>query len=121
MTESHTPASQTAARPVVPAVVVLAQLLQKLESEPLQASAEQYRTVVKRLEAELRRLPASAWLDGVLRRFPAAAEVYENARYEVAGLCRSPLEQAAAAEIQAREFLAGIAKRGEPKTGADNV
>lgn len=117
MTASHTPAPQTAARAVVPTVVVLAQLLQKLETEPRQASAEQYRSVVKRLEAELRRLPASAWLDGLLRRFPAAAEVYENVRYEVAGLCRSPLEQATAAEIQAREWMAKIAKRSKPIAG----
>ena len=119
MTESPTSAQPTASRPVVPAVVVLAQLLQKLDSEPLQASAEQYRSLVKRLETELRRLPASPWLDGVLRRFPAAAEVYENARYDMAGLCRAPLEQATAAEIRARELLTAVAKRAKPVAGDD--
>jgi len=108
-------AQQTTERTVVPEVVILAQLLHKLDRQPLQASAAQYRAVASKLAAELRRLPASPWLDAVLRRYPEAAEMYENTHYDLAGLCRAPLEQAAAAEIQARELLASVARRsGEP-------
>lgn len=114
MTEFHTAEQPTASRPAVPPVLILAQLLQNLESEPLRASAEQYRALTKSLETELSRLPASPWLDGVLRNFPAAAEVYENARYNIAGLCRAPLAQATDAEIKARELLELIAKRSRP-------
>ncbi|MGC8806099.1 MAG: hypothetical protein ACP5GC_05915 [Thiomonas sp.] len=111
MQPSQTFAQQTAERAVVPEVVILAQLLHKLDRQPLQASAEQYRVVASTLAAELRRLPASPWLDALLRRYPEAAEVYENVRYDLAGLCRAPLEQAAAAEVQARQLLASVARR----------
>jgi hypothetical protein len=97
---------QTAEHAVVPEVAILARLLHKLDRQPLKASAEQYQVVASKLAAELRRLPESPWLDALLRRYPEAAEVYENTRYDIAGLCRTPLDQAAAAEIQARELLA---------------
>lgn len=111
MPPSQTLTQQTSERDVVPEVVILARLLHKLDRQPLKASAEQYRVVASKLATELRRLPASPWLDAVLRRYPEAAEVYENTRYDIAGLCRSPLERATAAEIQARELLASVARR----------
>ena len=40
-------------------------------------------------------------LDALLTTFPAAAALYENARYDHAGLCRSPLDVSLASELQA--------------------
>jgi len=41
----------------------------------------------------------------VLAEFPAAAQLYENQHYQHAGLCRSPLDPALAAEMQARQWI----------------
>ena len=42
-------------------------------------------------------------LGALLDTHPAAAELYENTVYQHAGLCRSPLDPALAAERQARQ------------------
>lgn len=96
---------------VAPTVVALAHLLQRLESGPLEASAEQYQRVAQRLREELARTPFDARLDAVLRTYPAAADVYENFRYEVAGLCRAQLEQSASTELQAKKVIEAAATR----------
>jgi hypothetical protein len=83
-------------------LVVLAQLLDRLDRSGRAVDAGQFRTVVQRLGVELERAPHDAGLDSVLASFPAAAELYENLNYQHAGLCRSSLEPALAAEIAAR-------------------
>jgi hypothetical protein len=86
-------------------VLTLAHLLQKLEASREPVSAEQYRSVAERLGAELARVPADAAVQAVLDMHPAAAEIYENVNYRHAGLCRSRLETALAAELSAREAI----------------
>ena len=88
----------------------LAHLLQKLDVSAT-AAADQYRSVVSRLSEELARLPMDDDLQAVLNTFPAAAELYENLNYQHAGLCRSPLEPALAAELKAAEVIRHAARR----------
>jgi hypothetical protein len=92
-------------------LVLLAQILDRLERSAHPVDAEQFRTVAARLAAELETVPHDAALESVLEAFPAAAEIYENLNYQHAGLCRCALEPALAAEMAA---LAAIdsARRG---------
>lgn len=99
---------------VAPTVVALAHLLQRLESGPLEASADQYRLVAEKLKKELARVPFDARLEAVLRTYPAAADIYENSRYELAGLCRAPLEQSASTELQAKKVIEAAARDSWP-------
>lgn len=92
-------------------LVTLAQLLERLEVGVRASSADQYQSVVRHLVEELGRLEGDAALDQVLRMFPAASELYENLRYEQAGLCRSPLERSLDSELQARTAIERIARR----------
>ena len=90
-------------------VLTLAQLLERLENSAAPLSADQYRSVVRHLADELGTAQPGPELDAVLKSFPAAAQLYENQRYEQAGLCRSPLELSLNTEQQARSALARIA------------
>ena len=90
-------------------VVTLAQLLERLENSAAPLSADQYRSVVRHLADELGTIEPGPELDAVLKSFPGAAELYENQRYEQAGLCRAPLELSLNTEQQARSALARIA------------
>jgi hypothetical protein len=83
----------------------LAHVLQKLEASATPVAPGQYRSVVSRLSDELARLPMDDDLQAVLNTFPAAGELYENLNYQHAGLCRSPLDRALAAEVKARELI----------------
>ena len=94
-------------------LVVLAQMLERLDRSAQAVDAEQYRAVVARLAAELEAAPHDAKLDGVLEAFPAAAQLYENLNYQYAGLCRSPMDSALAAELAARAAIDG-ARRSAP-------
>jgi len=78
----------------------LAQLLERLERSTVPVNPDQYRAVVKRLETELHALHGDPALDWLLRSFPAAAELYENLHYAVAGLCRSNLDHGLRAELE---------------------
>lgn len=91
------------------AVLMLAGLLERLECSAEPVSAPQYRTVVQRLAQALQQVPADRLLQAVLDAHPAAAELYENLNYRHAGLCRSPLEPALQAELQARDAIARVA------------
>lgn len=95
------------ARAAVETVIVLAGLLERLERRPVRIDADAHRTVVQRLQRALvaPELPADA-LEAVLGAHPGAAELYENLHYAQAGLLRSPLEAAVAAEGRARELIA---------------
>jgi hypothetical protein len=90
-------------------VVTLAQLLEHLENSSAALSADQYRSVVRHLADEFANVEPGPELDAVLKSFPAAAQLYENQRYEQAGLCRSPLELSMNTEQQARSALERIA------------
>jgi hypothetical protein len=87
-------------------LVTLAQVLHRLEFGGRPVDPEQYRSVIRHLEAELQAQPGGAALDAVLNAAPSVAELYENLQYEHAGLCRSPLDAAVKAEQLAREAIA---------------
>jgi hypothetical protein len=95
-------------------LVTLARLLQRLEAGSQPIAADQYRSVVRHLADELRKLDSDTALDAVLKTFPAAAELYENLRYEHAGLCRAPLEQSLNTEMQARAAIDQAARASSP-------
>ena len=89
-------------------LAVLARMLAQLEHSERPVDAEQYRTLARRLADEMRGLSRDAGLDAVLQAYPAAAELYENLNYRHAGLCRSPLEPALAAELAARKAIESL-------------
>jgi hypothetical protein len=87
------------------ALAGLAVLLEKLERQPRQASADQYQRVATELRSLLEDSPDDPALGKLLEVFPATAELYENLRYAQAGLCLTRLEQAVPAEQQARAVM----------------
>ena len=89
-------------------LATLAGMLERLERSTTAVDAEQYRTVVNRLRAELAAVPDGASLYPLFASSPATAELYENLNYQHAGLCRSPLERSLAAEMQARQLIAQV-------------
>jgi hypothetical protein len=86
-------------------LLVLAQALHRLETSGRPVDPDQYRAVVAKLSAELASSKPDATLEAVLQGSPAVAELYENLQYEHASLCRSPLERAVAAELEATQVL----------------
>jgi hypothetical protein len=92
---------------------VLAELLERLERSSVPVGADQYRSVVMHLVNEFHDVQSGTALGALLDTHPAAAELYENINYQVAGLCRSSLESSLAAEQQAQAAI----KRamGQPK------
>ncbi len=88
-------------------LVLLAQILERLEHSGRAIDPDQYRVLVSRLADELKTTPHDAGLDAVLGNFPAVSELYENLNYEHAGLCRSALEPGLAAEVAARAAIDG--------------
>jgi hypothetical protein len=88
-------------------LVLLAQILERLEHSGRAIDPEQYRVLVSRLADELQATPRNAGLDAVLENFPTVSELYENLNYAHAGLCRSPLESGLAAEVAARAAIDG--------------
>lgn len=90
---------------------LLAQLLQKLDGSSQPVGAEQYRSVVRHLVEEFDALQSQPGLSALLDAFPSAAELYENLNYRHAGLCRSPLEPALGAELQARKAIERAMRR----------
>lgn len=93
-------------------LVALARMLERLERTAEPVDADQFRTVVERLKAELEATPHDATLEAVLATFPSTAQVYENMNYAHAGLCRSPLELATQGEVQARRAIDAV-RRGK--------
>jgi hypothetical protein len=90
-------------------LAMLAGVFERVERSATAVDAQQYQVLVDRLTSALAAdLPAEG-LNAVLTLHPAAAELYENLHYAHAGLCRSPLEGAVAAERQARDLLARLA------------
>lgn len=95
--------------PGLPNLAALASLLDRLERRPRVVSADQYRDVVLGVTQLLTQVEPGPALEAVLQGSPAAAELYENLNYRHAGLVRSPLDAALAAEQAA---LAAIQKAG---------
>lgn len=92
--------------------VALAQLLQRVEADMRQVDPNQYRLLVRQLQAALaEELPPQA-LEAILRAHPSAAEIYENLHYEHAGLSRAPLERSVSSEMLAAKVIAQAA--GKP-------
>jgi hypothetical protein len=79
--------------------------LQRVDASSQSIGAAQYRQLVRHLGQLLDALGPGAALDTLLDTFPAAAAVYENRHYDVAGLCRSPLEASLNSELQARSVI----------------
>lgn len=88
----------------------LANLLDMLDYRPRGADAVQYRLVASSLARELSMLDRDT-LEALLSSSPAAAEIYENLHYAQAGLCRSELDAATTAEMQAKDLIARAAKK----------
>ncbi len=86
-----------------PHAVLLAHDLERMERG--HPDAGQYRLVAQRLAAALDQVQDTDVLQPLLQASPAAAAVYENLRYQHAGLCRSPLEASLAAEQTARAAI----------------
>ncbi len=84
---------------------VLAELLERLEHSKQPVAAAQYRSVVLHLIDEFATLEPGLALRALLNSHPAASELYENANYQYAGLCRSALGPATAAESEARKVI----------------
>jgi len=94
----------------------LAHLLDVLDHRPRGADAAQYRAVAVSLTHQLTLLdPATLVL--LLEASPAAAELYENQHYDHAGLCRSDLDAAMQAELQAKEALSRAGRKPSKAAG----
>ncbi len=93
-------------------VATLAALLERIEQSGVAPDARQYQELIQRLEHELATVESDPMLPALLDAFPAMAEVYENMRYQHAGLCRSNLDVAMAAEIEVRQLLGRAAAPG---------
>jgi hypothetical protein len=92
--------------PVTPTnLAVLGRMLERLERSGRPLDAGQYRVLAERVAAELQAAPHDAQLEAALDAFPSVAELYENLNYRHAGLCRSPLDPALAAESAARAAI----------------
>jgi hypothetical protein len=76
-------------------------LLERLEHQRSTATAEQYRSVAQRVTSLLAQAEPDMHLQALLNAAPASAELYENLRYDIAGLVRAPLEKALNAELAA--------------------
>jgi hypothetical protein len=97
-------------------LAAMAGLLERLERMPRKASAEQYREVVVRVGELLAEAEPGDALNALLAVAPATAEIYENQQYAHAGLVRSPLDAALAAERSAVAVItqARQARRAKP-------
>ena len=83
----------------------LAELMQRVEASTKPIGADQYRRLAQHLLRLLDGLALDTRLDALLGAFPAAAVLYENARYAQAGLCRSPLDSSLRSELAARGVI----------------
>lgn len=92
----------------------LAHLLERLERFPRSASADQYRTLCRRLTQLLRDAEPDEHLRALLQAYPATAELYENLRYEHAGLCQSNFDESLNAELSAVAALEHARKLRAP-------
>lgn len=99
-----------------PNLVLLAQLLQRLDQSREAVDGAQYRVVAKRLTSEIEQADHES-VQTLLALSPSAAELYENMQYAHAGLCRSPLDAALAAEAAARRAIVAAQRVARPTPG----
>jgi hypothetical protein len=86
-------------------VIALSRLLERVEASGAAVGAEQYRSLVRQLQAALSTpLPEPA-LEAILGAHRATAELYENMHYDVSGLSRSPLDRSVATEMLASQAI----------------
>ena len=97
-------------------LALLAQLLQRLDQSARPVDGAQYREVARRLAQALEDADPDS-VQALLAHFPSAAELYESMQYVHAGLCRSPLDSALAAEAAARRAIAAAQKAVRPAAG----
>jgi hypothetical protein len=97
--------ANTAATHTLPArllsLAAMAGLLERLDRQRSTASAEQYRSVARQVSSLLAQAEPDEHLQCLLNAAPASATLYENLRYDVAGLCRAPLHRSLDAELAA--------------------
>lgn len=93
------------------ALASLAGLLERLEQAPATVSPEQYRGLVRQITGLLAEAEADTDLHRLLDAAPHTAVLYENLRYDIAGLCRMPLEAALNAEMAATAALKHAGRR----------
>jgi len=91
-------------------VLTLAHVLERLDRTGGVVGADQYRALVRQLEAALAGPLPAAPLQAILSAHPATGEIYENMNYEMSGLSRSPLERSVATEMLAAQLLHKIAR-----------
>jgi hypothetical protein len=87
-------------------LAAMASLFERLDRNRTTASAEQYRTLARRVTELLAVAEPDNHLQALLNVAPASAMLYENLRYEQAGLVRAPLEMALNAELAATAAIA---------------
>ena len=86
-------------------VIALSRLLERVETTPVPADADAYRSLVRQLtEALSAPLPGPA-LEAILRAHPGTAELYENMHYGESGLSRSSLDRSVATELLAAQAI----------------
>ena len=86
-------------------VIALSRLLERVEARGLSIGADQYRALVRQLQATLATPMPGPALEAILGAHPATAEVYENMHYDVSGLSRSPLERSVSTELLAAQVI----------------
>ncbi|CAN5272388.1 hypothetical protein BH11PSE10_BH11PSE10_18880 [soil metagenome] len=86
-------------------LVAMGTLLERLERQPRGAAPAQYRDVALKVQGLLGEAEPGPALEALLAALPATAELYENLHYAHAGLCRSPLEAALNAELEAKAAM----------------
>ena len=95
-------------------VIALARLFERVDGAAVAPDADQYRALVRQLEAALQaELPAPA-LKAILAAHPATAELYENVHYVESGLSQSPLDRSVASEMLASQAIHRAARRAPP-------
>ena len=97
-------------------LIAMAQLLERVDAQPTQVGAAQYRNLVQTVAQLLDdgEIPEDA-RHAVLRASPACATIYENLHYDRSGLSQSSLDAAVAAEMAAADLLARL------RAGAKNA
>jgi hypothetical protein len=101
-------------------LAAMAALLERLESQPRKASADQYRDVVRRVSQMLEESEPGVALHALLAVAPATAEIYENLQYAHAGLCLSPIDLATAAEQAAAAAIERL-RRATPAAWSERT
>ena len=91
-------------------LIALARLLERVEASPISVGADQYRVLVRQIQAALEAPIPGAPLQAILKAHPATAEIYENLHYETSGLSRSSLDCSVATEMLATQLIHKVAR-----------